>query len=252
MSRNESSFGTKEISISFSLVEREPETERTLILKHPNRYIPQFMEDLSDIPLELHIGKETHTVAIEVVNIRSYSLRVKLRANAEIDGIDLSKVTEARIKAKDPSFLLEKLRDGFAELVYDDKFNMQQNLCKNIEFIFGPPGTGKTTHLVQKIVVPLIAKQKPMKVLILTPTNKSADVLVNRVCEIFGTDHSYENWLIRFGSTNDEDIEKSIVFKEKTFDLRTMPQSVTVTTIARFPYDYFMPDGERLYLDEIK
>ena len=130
MSRNESSFGTKEISISFSLVEREPETERTLILKHPNRYIPQFMEDLSDIPLELHIGKEKHTVAIEVVNIRSYSLRVKLRANAEIDGIDLSKVTEARIKAKDPSFLLEKLRDGFAELVYDDKFNMQQNLCK--------------------------------------------------------------------------------------------------------------------------
>lgn len=252
MSRNESSFGTKEISISFSLVEREPGTERTLILKHPNRYIPQFMEDLSDIPLELHIGKETHTVAIEVVNIRSYSLRVKLRANAEIDGIDLSKVTEARIKAKDPSFLLEKLRDGFAELAYDDKFNMQQNLCKNIEFIFGPPGTGKTTHLIQKVVLPLIAKQKPMKVLILTPTNKSADVLVTRVCEIFGTDHSYENWLIRFGSTNDEDIEKSIVFKEKTFDLRIMPQSVTVTTIARFPYDYFMPDGERLYLDEIK
>lgn len=251
INKDDSVFDVRDISISFSLVEREKGTERTLILKHPSRYIPQFMEDLSDIPLELHIGKEVHMTAIEVVNIRSYSLRVKLRANADIDGIDLSKVTEAKIEAKNPSFLLKKLNDCFLEFTYDDKFNMQQNLCKNIEFIFGPPGTGKTTHLVKKVILPLIDKQKPMKILVLTPTNKSADVIVNRVAEIFGKDRSYEKWLVRFGSTNDENIEKSKIFKDKTFDIRTMSQSVTVTTIARFPYDYFMPDSERLYLNAI-
>ena len=47
----------KEVSISFAKVEREAGTNRTLVLKHPDRYIPQFMEDLADIPLVLHMEK---------------------------------------------------------------------------------------------------------------------------------------------------------------------------------------------------
>ena len=44
------------------------------------------------------------------------------------------------------------------------------------------------------------------KVLVLTPTNKSADVLVRRIMEVSGTDTSYKDWLIRFGGTSDEEI----------------------------------------------
>ena len=47
----EANSNSKEVSISFAKIEREPETKRTLILRYPNRYIPQFMEDLADIPL---------------------------------------------------------------------------------------------------------------------------------------------------------------------------------------------------------
>ena len=63
---------------------------------------------------------------------------------------------------------------------------------------------------------------------------------------------SYLDWLLRFGTTNDADVEKSGVFHDKTFDINSKRKNVTVTTIARFPYDYFMPPGKQIYLREMK
>ncbi len=249
----ENNANSKEISISFAKVEKETGTERTLILKHPNRYIPQSMEDLADIPLVLHYGNQTKTVAVEVVNVKSYTLRAKLKTNAEIDGVDLSLVTEARIDAKNPVFLLEELRKQFTQLEFDDEYNLQDNLCENIEFVFGPPGTGKTTYLAKNILLPIMHNSEEMKVLVLTPTNKAADVIVSRIMEVMGIDTSYNNWLVRFGVTNDGTIEQSNVYRDKTFDIRMFPRNVTVTTISRFPYDYFMPDeNTRLHLRALK
>ena len=249
---SEANSNSKEVSISFARVEREPETKRTLILKHPDQYIPQFMEDLADIPLVLHLGEKKKTVAIEVANIKSYTLRVKLKNSDDIENIDLSEVTAATVDAKSPAFLIEELKRQFVnfgeEKGYQDDYDMQGNLCKNIEFIFGPPGTGKTTYLAKNVLIPMMQKKTNCRVLVLTPTNKSADVLVNRIMDV-SEDTSYTDWLVRFGATGDEKIEQSAVFKEKTFDIRTMRRSVTVTTIARFPYDYFMSDGERIYLE---
>jgi superfamily I DNA and/or RNA helicase len=249
----ENHANSREISIAFSKVEREEGTARTLILKHPRRYIPQTMEDLADIPLELHFANQPMVkVAVEVVNVKSYTLRAKLRTNARIDGVDLSLVTEARIKAKNPVFLLEEQRKAFNKLDFDDDFDMQSNLCENIEFVFGPPGTGKTSHLAGEVILPLMQKDNSAKVLVLTPTNKAADVLVRRLMEL-DKNHSYTDWLVRFGATNDSVIEQSGVFRDKTFDIRALPSNVTVTTIARFPYDYFLPDGDtRLHLNALK
>lgn len=248
---NENNSGSREVSISFAKVEREPGTKRTLVLKHPNRYIPQFMEDLADIPLVLHMGDHTKTAAIEVASIKSYTLRVKMKNAEDISGIDLTSVTTATIDAKSPAFLLEELRKQFNEFEFRPEFDMRDNLCENIEFIFGPPGTGKTTYLAQKVLLPLMKKNKECKVLVLTPTNKSADVLVRRIMETASENKSYEDWLVRFGATGDEEIEQSPVFRDKTFDIRTLSKNVTVTTIARFPYDFFMPQGARIFLNGI-
>lgn len=248
LNSNEANANSKEVSISFARVEREPGTERTLVLKYPNRYIPQFMEDLADIPLVLHSGNQKKTVAIEVANIKSYTLRVKMKNGADIEDIDLGSVTAATIDAKSPSFLLEELRKQFAELGLADDFNMKDNLCENIEFVFGPPGTGKTTYLARNVLIPMMKNNPECKVLVLTPTNKSADVLVKRIMEVSGADSSYEDWLVRFGGTADEKIEQSPVFRDKIFDIRTLRKNVTITTIARFPYDFFMPDNNRVFL----
>lgn len=254
----ENNANSREISISFAKVELEEGTSKTLILKHPNRYIPQSMEDLADIPLELHFASQPMVkVAVEVVSVKSYTLRAKLRTNAQIDGINLSLVTEARIEAKNPVFLIEELRKAFIRLGdengFTDDFNMQENLCKNIEFIFGPPGTGKTTYLARDVILPMMRGTEDLKVLVLTPTNKAADVLVRRLMDSMGTDQRYLSWLVRFGATNDTAIEQSGVFRDKTIDIRTFARNVTVTTIARFPYDYFLPDDStRLHIKALK
>ena len=242
---------SREISISFTKVEREPGATRTLILKHPSRYIPQSMEDLANIPLELHFADAPmKKIEIEVVSVKSYTLRVKLKTNADIEGVDLTAVTEAKIEAKNPVFLIEELKKAFLSLDYDDDFDMQENLCENIEFVFGPPGTGKTTHLATEVIIPIMQKEENNKMLVLTPTNKAADVLVRRIIEEMGDDKGYLDWLVRFGTTNDNIIEESGVYRDKAFDIRTMQKNVTVTTIARFPYDFFMPDNEtRIHLD---
>ena len=247
----DSNSNNREVSISFGKVEKEPNTKRMLVLKHPNRHIPHFMEDLSDIPLILHIGDQVKTVPIEVSNVMSYTLRVKLKNADSINGVNLNSVTAATIDAKSPVFLLEELKKQFAELQLDDEYNLQEHLTENIEFVFGPPGTGKTTYLATNVLMPLMKEKQECKVLVLAPTNQSADVLVRRIMESAGNDHSYNDWLVRFGSTSDEDIEQSLVYKDKTFDIRTLSKSVTVTTIARFPYDYYMPQGKRLFLHEL-
>lgn len=253
LNSNANALDSKEVSISFARVEREPGTQRTLVLKQPNRHIPQFMEDLADIPLVLHFGTQTKTLAIEVANVKSYTLRVKLKSHVDISDIDFSKVTEVRIDAKSPVFLLEELRKQINALGedngYEESFDMQENLCENIEFVFGPPGTGKTTHLARNVIVPLMQGAEMPKVLVLTPTNKSADVLVRRIMDVMGKDTSYSDWLVRFGGTGDEVIESSPVFRDKSFDIRTLSKSVTITTIARFPYDFFMPQGFRVFLN---
>lgn len=196
----------------------------------------------------LEFENETKKLPIEVISIKSYTLRVKLKPNADISVIQFDLVKEARITAQNPVFLLEELKKQFADLGFNDDYNLQENLCANIDFIFGPPGTGKTTYLAKNVILPMMKENIRCRVLVLTPTNKAADVIVKKIQEVMGQDHSYLDWLIRFGTTGDETIEKMGVLKEKTFDLRSLDRIVTVTTIDRFPYDFFMPHGERHYL----
>jgi hypothetical protein len=65
-----------------------------------------------------------------------------------------------------------------------------------------------------------------------------------------GDDESYNQWLLRFGSTASPEFENSPLVIDKTFDITSKPRNTTITTIARFPYDYFQPNPmeERLHL----
>ncbi len=93
-------------------------------------------------------------------------------------------------------------------------------------------------------------QKKAWKVLVLTPTNKAADVLTRRIMEKMGADESYHQWLLRYGTTADAEIENSSLLVDRNFDISTKPRNTTITTMARFAYDYFQAgiQEERLHL----
>ena len=243
----------KEIDISFGAIEREKNTEKLFVLSKPNRYIPHVMEDIADIPMQVITDEGITKVVIEAANINSYTLRVRIKNADDMNKLNLEDIEEVKISVKNPVFLQEELLNSFLKLTLDDAYDMQKNLCENIEFIFGPPGTGKTTYLAEKVLYPLMAGKTPYKVLVLTPTNTAADVLTQKLLSVISDTKNAQDWIVRFGSTNDPDIEQSGIYREKNFPIKALERYITITTIARFPYDYFMENGEKaLYLRNMK
>ena len=230
-----------EISISFAAMTREPGSQRTFVLRRPTRSVPQWIEELSDVPLELLVGRKTLRPRIEAMSVKSFDLRVMLKNEDALDGIDLLNLKEARISVKRPDFLMTALQDGINRLELDDAEDLRKGLPQKIEFIFGPPGTGKTTFLAKKRIERIMDGKSGIKLLVLTPTNKAADVLTKRIVSTSGNPESYRDWLVRFGAPGDESIEEDGVLCGRHVDLSRMERCCVVTTIARFPYDRYVP-----------
>lgn len=167
-------------------------------------------------------------------------------------------IVEAKLSVKDLNFLLEKLKESFeTDLKYA---NSDCLLCKlfdkDIAFIFGPPGTGKTTELA-KLIIKTVFSEKNPKILILTPTNKAADVIVRRIIDISdgtikpdevdisspklvefisGDFHSnIGNWICRYGSSADKKIQDYGLVKTE-FTCNAQTPLIVASTIVRLPY----------------
>ena len=250
----EDDTNSREVSISFSKIEPDTTRNRTLFLKQPNKNIPQVVEQLVNIPMLLTMKDgTTKTLIIEAAGVQSYAMQVIVKEDEWILSADWDSVTDISINTKNPSFLIREMQNEFQKLADDDTFNMRDNLCENIRFIFGPPGTGKTTFLAKDTIMPMVADNDKLKVLVLTPTNKAADVLTERIQKSMADDHGYEEWLIRYGITNNQNIAESPIFYSKDLDLSKRDQSVVITTMARLPYDYFIGnDGGSQYLRDIE
>lgn len=222
--------------INFKKVTPERGTTKTILLKEPNKDIPYTLETMGDMTLKIQLEAERKTLAVEVVSIRKSILRAKLTSPEAIEGLDFSKINGGILEIKNTLFTLEALVNAFMELEYDDDDNLQELLPENINFIFGPPGTGKTTHLAAKEILPAMLGEKAIRMLVLTPTNKSADVLAKKVLSLLPeTPH----WLLRFGTATDDAVENAGLLCDKMLDIDEYDRCCVITTVTRFPYDGF-------------
>ena len=247
------SVSNKAINISFNRVEKELGSERIYILRNPSRMIPLQIEEIGGLEVRfVFSNRDELVVGFEVASVRDYTLRVKAKAADanSLNGIDWQRCTKASVSINNPIALMTKLKDAFRQLGLDDNFSLKDNLHENISFVFGPPGTGKTTTIA-KHISQLMSTDEETRILVLAPTNKACDVLTRKLMDTNDDD----SWLGRFVATGDESIEKEGRLVDRDSDI-VCGKCCVVSTIARLPYDGFKDwrlaevDWDYIFIDE--
>lgn len=238
---DEASTSSRGINLVFSKVEKDPNSDRGILLRNPSRYIPRALEEMENISVTFYLPDNLHiTITFEVASVQDYVLRLKCK-NEDVQQVYnllqvAYKVYRAEIKTNSPIKLISELQTSFRALNFNDEDSLLANLNPTIKFVFGPPGTGKTTHLV-KNWINRVATRPRAKMLILCPTNKAADVIAKRALETINPKACPENWLYRFVATADDTLEYHVCTRDSNiFD---QPKCCVISTIARFAYDGF-------------
>lgn len=249
-SSSENEGGRNGVRIVFERFRKESNSEKIYILSNPSRNIPIWIEELGGLNVKFtFFNRDDVSFTFEVANVKDFTLRVKAKSSdvALIDKIDWSKCTKAVVEMTSPVEIMNRLRNAFNALPFEDDYNFKKNLSDNISFVFGPPGTGKTTRLAEIIKKKMTREE--CRILVLAPTNKACDVLTKRLIDISEEDLS---WLGRFVATGEESIEKSGVLIDRTSDLWQHDTCCIVSTIARFPYDGFTQFEDSKLLKDIE
>ena len=239
----------RSISISFSRILVDKNC-RLFELKNPSREIPLWIEETPDLPVKfLFNDREEQQFTFEVASVKDFSLRLKAKASdAEaLSSIDWSRLTQATIDKNNPTSLVYNYVRAFKELSLPDGFNLKDNLKDNITFVFGPPGTGKTTYLSKFISQYIKSDRSTARILVLTPTNKACDVIVRGIMEVA---NSYA-WLRRFVITDDPVIEEEDLVCDRYSELFKESRCCIVTTMARLAYDGFQNEDGHHNLRDI-
>lgn len=230
--------------IVFGKVQINPMDLRVITLSDPSKSISPNIEMYTDFKATFVFtssGKHQVRKEIQIKGISKKGQRLyALPANEQ----ELANITDTTVQCVEFKFtrvidLINRLTIAFRSLSLGDDANLKNELTDNIRFIFGPPGTGKTTHLA-KLVIEKITRKQSDRILILTPTNKAADVLVKRILKLAEEQEGIypDGWLARFGTSADLDLlDRGIVYDANTFELNVYSQCVLVTTVHRFPYE---------------
>ncbi|MDE7088988.1 MAG: AAA family ATPase, partial [Prevotella sp.] len=247
-SETEKDASSKSISISFNSVSKEQGSERIYVFNNPSRSVPIWMEEICDIEVKCaFLNRDDLTLKFEVANVRDNSLRLKASKAYEdvLNKIEWNRCTKASITLKNQIDLMGKLRKAFNDLYLDEGFNLKENLGDNIQFIFGPPGTGKTTTLAKRIISQMNSCSI-CRILVLAPTNTACDELARKIQEY---SHSDCLWLSRFVSTADEGLEDIVIDRESmAYD---NDKCCIISTIARLSFDGFNGLGGNNRLTDI-
>ena len=248
---NVETFGRKSVTLSFSRVEKEVDSDRIYILKNPSSVIPLEVEQIGGLQVQFSFfhDMEDVTFGFEVASVRDFTLRLKAKlVDADkLKEIDWTTCSKATIQINNPVALVKKLTEAFKELGVEPGANLKENLNDNISFVFGPPGTGKTTHLAGQITS-LINENEHCRILVLTPTNKACDVIANKIADISDA----ETWLGRFLTTGSERLENEGYVCDKNSNLYEQNKCCIVTTTARLPYDGFGTGYETVLLKDVE
>ena len=211
-------------------------SDKVLHLENPNRPVPSWATEAS-FALSA-IGETSHKLKGIIAKSDQKSLDIALDTddNYEMYCADAKII---RVILENESNFIDSLDRRFIQLGFEDDYDMNENLPKNIEFIYGPPGTGKTTKLVKRLHN-IVKNREKVNILVLTPTNKAADVIAEKMVD----DDECYGCLTRFGATESLYLieDAAVVTNRTDTDITLLEKNILVTTAARYAYDYLQPD----------
>jgi hypothetical protein len=228
-----------EHDIDFYKIGRDAESDRLILLSDPNRTITPTIEYCADFHATLFkTGGGSIEISFQGVSKKGQVLWGQLSNPNELQNIDLSQIKRVKLHFSREIDLLNRLLNAFKRLgsnnKWDERFCLKENLTENVKFYFGPPGTGKTTKVAEEIIKKM-ENGDELKILVLTPTNKSADVLSEKILTYSNCQCS---WLIRYGACFSSNIiELGYHYDANTIELDRFKRFVLITTIHRYPYE---------------
>ena len=213
-------------------------SDKLLHLTIPSKPVPQWVAEAENYIIS-SLGKEPKKIEGVIVKTDETSIDVSIEKNKDLEEI-CAKANSIRLSADNSSNFIDSLEKRFIQLGYEDDYDLNEHLTENIKFIYGPPGTGKTTRVVEIVNELLSSPSKKTNILVLTPTNKAADV----VCTKMVDDDVCYNYLTRFGTTESLYLieDAAVVCNREDTDMDLLDHNIVVTTAARYAYDYLQPD----------
>ena len=209
---------------------------KILHLTEPSLPVPAWISDAEKYSITLLSDNKTDKLDGLIIKSEDNALDISIELDDKMAS-RISMTKKIRVIAIDNTNIIDSLETRFLQLDKDDDFDMNANLPTNLSFIYGPPGTGKTTELVKQVHE--ILEQEPhAKILVLTPTNKAADVVAIKMTN----DGVCEAALARYGATESLYLIEGIgcVTHRDTTDMEW--HNIVVATAARYAYDYVQPD----------
>lgn len=212
-------------------------SNKILHLSEPTMPVPTWVSDAEKYSITILADGQTIKIDGLIVKTEDDSIDISIEVNEKMLA-DLKQAKKFRIIAVDNTNIIDSLETRFLQLEKEDDFDMNANLPANMSFIYGPPGTGKTTELVKQVHA-LLVQEPGAKILVLTPTNKAADVVAIKMAN----DDVCKDSLARFGSTESLYLIEEIgcVTNRDSTNMKDW-HNIVIATAARYAYDYVQPD----------
>lgn len=231
-------------SLSISFTKVVPEHSNVFKFCNASKPIPRWLEEIDgDIKVDFRFKNgDGVQVSFAMACVQDFSLRLRAKGNDEeaLNKIVWEDLTSANLDINNPRGLVKNLYEAFRLLPFDDTYDLQANLKNNVQFVFGPPGTGKTTHITRRISS-LIQDNAKCKILVLAPTNQACDVITKQLMKQNPNNYG---WLGRFVATNDEYIDQMGVVCGRDSTIYSQDLCCVVSTMARLSYDFFESVGD--------
>ena len=222
----------KQKSVSFQEIKPYKADNKYFLLCGASSYIAPEIENADDFKVSFVFGNgRKENITVEGVSKKGQDLLIYCRESLPSSTLSkLSKVFKVEINFTPVIDLLDRLYKAFTNRNYIDQWQDIQESMPSLNYIYGPPGTGKTTTLCKLINEILIIKPKA-KFLVLTPTNKAADVVCRKLWDI-----NSDIFAARLSRPTDPELEKEAIYRDTLDEDDIQSIDVVASTIHRLPY----------------